>query len=342
MNGVDDSAHEPRALNAFVGVDQSVPAEPKVGGIPKRVLPRIVRIAVIFATVAVLFVTVRKLNLSALGTAFRQARGAPLCLAALLSLANLWCKAVMWRVMLGADRPPSLGRLFRYTVAAFAASAFTPGRAGELLRMWLLRRHDGVPYSRLAGAALSEKLLDGFGLLIFVAPLLWLPSPLQSWARSTVLIVAAVGVGGFVFAALAANRFLRDGRVASFLRNIRILRDPRVLAGAMSAAIAASMLDFAMLWLSLGACGLGRNFADTAFVLLVMNVALVVPTTPGNLGALEAAGIVALGLLGVGRPQALAFVLLYHAVQLGPLFVFTLFNLRMVFGSSPRPQTSAS
>jgi len=283
----------------------------------------------------VLFLVVRRLDFKALAAALRQAALLPLLVAAVFGLGNLWFKAVMWRTMLrgGPARVP-VWRLFRYTVAAFAASALTPARAGEVLRMWLLRRHHQVPYARSAGAALAEKVLDAFGISLFVMPLLWLPSPLQTWTRIATVTLATVAVGLIALAALATQRVRSTGRLGSFLLNIRILHDPAVLVRALGSAIAASALDFGMLWLSLRACGIGQDFAGTAFVLLVTNAVLVVPTTPGNLGSLEAGGILAVGLLGVARPQAVAFVLLYHAVQLGPLFLFTLFNLNLVFGAA--------
>ena len=48
-------------------------------------------------------------------------------------------------------------RLFRYTIAAFAASALAPARAGEVLRVWVLRRRDGV-VDRLGKRAQAEAL----------------------------------------------------------------------------------------------------------------------------------------------------------------------------------------
>ena len=50
--------------------------------------------------------------------------------------------------------------LFRYTIAAFAASAIAPARAGELIRVWALKKRDGVPVADCAAVAVTEKLLD--------------------------------------------------------------------------------------------------------------------------------------------------------------------------------------
>jgi len=54
-------------------------------------------------------------------------------------------------------------------------------------------------------------------------------------------------------------------------------------------------------------------------VLLALNLAIAVPTTPGHVGAFEAAVVVALELLGCARPAALAFALVYHALMVLPV-----------------------
>ena len=44
-----------------------------------------------------------------------------------------------------AALPGADDALFRYTIAAFAASVIAPARAGELIRVWVLKKRHGVP-----------------------------------------------------------------------------------------------------------------------------------------------------------------------------------------------------
>jgi len=68
----------------------------------------------------------------------------------------------------------------------------------------------------------------------------------------------------------------------------------------------------------------------------VVNVALLVPSTPGNLGALEAAAVLAMKILNVAPIAAVAVAVLYHAVQLLPLVVFAIANPRLMIGARSR------
>lgn len=293
-------------------------------------LARAVRALAVLAVVAAAWLIARRVDARALAAAFRDARPGLLLLAGAFGLVQLWWKAVMWRVMLHATPPVPVRRLFAYTVTAFAASTLTPARAGEVLRLWLLRRNHQIPFTRSAGAALAEKVLDALALLVFVGPLPWLVPPLPGWTGKAVLTLAGVGLIALLGGILGARHLRPTSRMAVFLGQIRVLREPAVLVRAFGAALAASAFDFAMLWTSLRAVNVSLGLAGVAFVLLTINAAIAVPSTPGNVGALEVGAVFAVGVLGVPRARAVAFALLYHAVQIGPLLVFALFNLRVL------------
>jgi uncharacterized membrane protein YbhN (UPF0104 family) len=298
-----------------------------------RQVTRVVRVLAVAAVGVAAYLILRRLDFAALRAALAQARPALLLLAIGCNAGNFLFRAVMWRIMLHEERPLPIGRLVRYTVAAFAASALTPARAGEVLRLWLLRRHHQISYARSAGAALAEKLLDGLALVVLVAPLPWLALPLPAWTGRAVFGLAIGGVT-LLAGAVLITRYMRPGRrLGSFLGQISILREPVTLVKALGAALGAGVFDLGTLWFTLEAFHISHGFGGAAFVLLVTNAALVIPSTPGNIGALEAGAVVALDVLGVPRPQGVAFALVYHALQLGPLLLFAALNLRLILGA---------
>ncbi len=156
------------------------------------------RVLAIAAIAAGLWWFIHAMDFAALGTALRSAKLWPLAIAAVLNFACLWGKAVCWRVMLAPRHKVSTLRLFRYTIATFAASAIAPARAGEVLRVWTLKRRDGVPAADTAAVAVAEKLLDGMSMLIMVAPVPWLLPGLPSWVAIAMGSCAAVAVAAFL------------------------------------------------------------------------------------------------------------------------------------------------
>ncbi len=310
--------------------------ERKLSRRPLTRLGTIARAVAVLATLAAVVFIVRRLDLHALATALRSARPAWLVLAALFGLLRLVSRAAIWQVSLHARPAVPFLRMIRYTVAAIAASVLTPARAGEALRLWLLRREHGIPLARSIGIALGEKILDGLALLVLVLPVPWLVPGLPAWVARTIVGLAVLALPGLAIGWWAARRRLVPGRIARFLGQVRILREPRTLGWAFLACLGSWLLDVATLWAAMGAVGLFPGFGAVAFVLLVVNATLLVPSTPGNVGALEAGAVLALEVLHVERHRAVATALLYHAVQLVPLLIFALFNLRLVVGAGSK------
>jgi uncharacterized membrane protein YbhN (UPF0104 family) len=198
--------------------------------------------------------------------------------------------------------------------------------------VWLLHREHGVPLSRSAGIALGEKVLDGVALLVLVLPIPWLLPNAPVWTGRAVAGLGVLSVPALTLGWWLGRRNGGTGWGGAFLRQVRILREPRALAGALVACLGTWLADLASLWASMRAVGLVEGFAVAAFALLVINAALAVPSTPGNLGVLETGGVLAFTLVGIPRPTAAACALLYHAIQLGPVLLLALLDLRLVLG----------
>jgi uncharacterized membrane protein YbhN (UPF0104 family) len=90
-----------------------------------------------------------------------------------------------------------------------------------------------------------------------------------------------------------------------------------------------------MIGLSLAAVGIRVPVGAWFLVLLTVNLAVAVPSTPGQVGVHEAAAILALGALRVGVSEALVFALLYHAAHVLPLAGLGLLGLRRGVRSHP-------
>ncbi len=279
---------------------------------------------------------VRRMDWGALRAAIASARIWPLGLVALLAFANLFCKAACWRIMLAPRyRVPTL-RLFRYTVAAFAASAVTPARAGELLRVWLLKNRDAVPATDSFAVAAAEKVLDGVSMLIIVAPLPWLMPELPRSVTLTIGGLCAFAVALLVALWIAVGRVRPTGAFQRFIAGMEVLRRPVGFAGSLAVLLASWVADLLEVQLVLWAIGVHLPFAAGLLILLTLNLAIAVPSTPAQVGALELGAMAALELLHVPRPQALAFALLYHGMQVVPLLLVGLADIRFVLDARRR------
>jgi hypothetical protein len=300
-----------------------------------------IRILAIAAIAAGLWWFVRTMDFDKLGAALRHARPWPLVLTAVLNFVCLWGKAACWRIMLAPRHQVSTLRLFRYTIATFTASAIAPARAGEVLRVWLLKRRDGVPAADSAAVAVAEKLLDIITMLILVAPVPWLLPDLPSWVARGIAISAASAIALFFVLVIAIGRVdptKPPTLVRRFLTGMHVLRSPRRLLGALGALFLVWAADLAMVMAVLYALDVHLPIAAGLLILFALNLAIAVPSMPAQVGALEAGAVAALLLLHVDREVALAFALLYHALQVIPLIAAGLIlERRLVLGREGEP-----
>jgi uncharacterized membrane protein YbhN (UPF0104 family) len=303
-------------------------------GVKRSHLMLALRVLVIALVGLGIWFLLRGLEIDRLGHALAQASWWPILAAAVLSFANMWCKAACWQFLLPREHKLGVWKLFRYTITAFATSAIAPARAGEVLRVFVLRARYGIPASVTTAVAVAEKIIDGLSMAICVAPLPWLLPGLPDWVGHTILIVGGVGVALIAALAFAAGRYGRgDGRFARFLAAMQVLRRPGPALGALGVLLLGWIIDLGEVWLVLHAVGVELPLAAGLLILLTLNLAILVPSTPGQVGALEVGALIALDQLHVAKEPALAFALIYHAMQIVPLIIAGLaLDMPMVLG----------
>lgn len=284
----------------------------------------LVRIASIVIIVVLLWVFLRRIEWGALWVAMRHALVVPLLVAGALYFVCLYAKALSWRIMLAPHNVVRVSHLYRYTIAAFAASCFTPMRAGEVLRVWALKRRDGVPAADSTAVAIAEKLLDAITLLLFCAPIAWLLSTLPGWVSDTLLLTSGLALGAFVALFIAVG-WMRERQPTSwfgrFIIGMHVVRSPKRLALVVITKLLGWAADLTAVMLVLHAVGIEVPIAAGMFILFAFNLAIAIPSTPGQIGALQVGVLVATDILGIPREPALAFALLYQLVQVVPVIV---------------------
>jgi uncharacterized protein (TIRG00374 family) len=95
------------------------------------------------------------------------ARIVPLLLA--FSLVNYLMRGIRWLLfsrVLRLDVPLASNAL--YYIAGFAMTT-TPGKMGEIVRLYLLNRFHGCPYDKTAALLISDRLADGIATTLVVA-----------------------------------------------------------------------------------------------------------------------------------------------------------------------------
>ncbi len=265
--------------------------------------------------------------------AFRFVIWSWIVLAFLLNVVSTFFRAYSWRMTIGQALPPEhqprLDHVFSSFGVGLLANAVVPGRLGELARVATLRRHlpDAPPgtSATLVGTVFAHRLFDLVPATILVVWVL-LTAEVPHWAVVAFGIAALVGFALFTIAWLGARRHHRTvmregvGSVRDLLvmarQGLSVLNAPVPLAGAILLQCCGWLMQLLAVWATMQAFDVNAPLPAAGLVLVLMNVATIVPLWPGNVGLVQAA--VALPLRNYGVPYAtgFAFGLALQAVEM--------------------------
>ena len=247
-----------------------------------------------------------------------------------LNLASVVSRSIAWRLTIGqALEPPQPA--YTHVFSAFAVgllgNAALPGRIGELARVAVLRRR--VPHGRgtsaaLVGTVFAHRLFDLFPALLLIAYVL-LTARIPSWAVTSLVVVACLGVLLFAAAMVTARRGERPtldglGRIRRLLTMARaglsVLKAPLPAAGAVLFQCLGWFLQLLAVYVAMRAFDVHAPLAAAGLVLLLMNVATIFPLWPGNIGLVQAAVALPLVQYGVDYGTGFAYGLVLQVIEM--------------------------
>ncbi|MGB9606503.1 MAG: lysylphosphatidylglycerol synthase transmembrane domain-containing protein [Bryobacteraceae bacterium] len=131
------------------------------------------------------------LSLEVLGSAFRALRWPWLLAASVLALSTYWIRALRWRaIMAPVKEGASLGNLLVATVVGFTG-VLVVGRAGEIVRPYMVARKEGLPLASQLGVWTVERAYDLLASLVLLG---WAVASLGSGLNAGLRVLAWSGV----------------------------------------------------------------------------------------------------------------------------------------------------
>jgi uncharacterized membrane protein YbhN (UPF0104 family) len=259
---------------------------------------------------------------SRVGDAFQLVSWSWIAVALALNLLSVVIRAWAWRTVITQALPRGQHPRFRRVFSAFAigllGNAVLPGRIGELARVAVLTR--GLPRGkgatgRLLGSVFAHRLFDLFPALILTGFVL-ATARTPRWAITSLEIAIVVGIALFLGTMLVAGlerRPLPDGAralrklMAMARLGLNVMREPAAAVAAALLQTAGWVVQLFAVWATMFAFGLDLPVSAAALVLLLMNVAMIFPLWPGNVGLLQAVVALPLVSYGVAYATGIAF-----------------------------------
>jgi len=252
--------------------------------------------------------------------------------AVLISLAIQVFRAWRWQIELSPLERLPFFLVWKVVAVAYMMINILPFRLGEPVRPLLLSWKTALTVPAILGNWVFEKMMDS-AVLVLVIHLTLLTTDLPDWANRAstgslaaffVLLGLVVGfwLKGEAFFDATAGRVLSARarawslRVLSSARDgLQILPDPRLVAVVFLVSVLLWSLPIISSYILILAFDLDVPVAAAFVVFVAIGIGTALPNPPGMVGVFQVAAVVALGLFGIDRAQALAYGIVLNAIQ---------------------------
>ncbi len=308
---------------------------------------------------ACLFFLFRETDWTALRTALLQADYRWILIALPIVITGYLVRALRWHHLLAPVRRVPTRALLPYLVIGFMANNVLPGRVGEFIRPYLAGERLGISRTASFATVVLERIFDGLTMLaIFGIASAFLSTRVERvvmdptfvifghsgaefyhWIRLSIL--AATGIfAGLLLTAFAAIHFKERSltlatRLAQqlpgtlhtkvedilhrFVSGLEVLRSWVDLVRVFALSLFAWMLEGTTYYLVAQGFHLTPSFGSILILMALVNLAIMVPSSPGGWGPFEVAGVGYLKFLRVPEPSAIAYVLVVHSIVIVPI-----------------------
>lgn len=243
-----------------------------------------------------------------------------------------------WQLLLVPVQRASLLRLSSATLIGLMANNVLPARLGEFLRAYVGARAEKIPFSTSFATVVIDRVFDGLTVsAIFVFAVVAYPLPdlakLAGYAAAGIYLGTLLVLVGLIAKRTATLTFVAwllhwfpggfSSRVlkwlGSFVGGLQVFRSPRLLLGSVAISLVVWFgygLSLYLMWL---AFDIHLSVIDAFVVLLILTIGLTLPSTPGFVGAMEAAIVTGLAFFGIDESEAFAIAVVYHVTQYVPI-----------------------
>ncbi len=264
-------------------------------------------------------------NAEKLVEAFARMKIQFVAIALIFTLTNYFLRFVKWEVYC---KKAGINISMKSSLLIFLGGmsmTITPGKAGELVKAYLLKKAQGVEFSRGAIVVVAERTTDLLAMISLAAlgsVYFFLRGSfemnLKSMVISLIILLSLVVMGIVFMRSKSFTNFLvrRFGISRKFDKVMKEVLCTRLTIEMTILSILSWMMECLALYITVGAFGLNISVFHAIFVFSVSTLAGVITMLPAGIGATELSMMYLLTRFGIPQLEASAITLVTRAVTL--------------------------
>lgn len=294
-----------------------------------------------------LYLAFRKVDFKQMASSFASADYWYILPTIIIIFLSHWLRALRWRYLLMPIRQIKTLPLFNSLIIGYLFNTFLPAHLGEIVRAYVLARKEPVSASAAFGTIVIERIIDVLTMLLLLAVAM-IVYPFPQWVKNGGYLTCGFVIGLFILLLIMkkysepslrllqrATGFLSvtladkiNNMARSFLQGIVPLAKSSHYIIVMVLSILVWVCYGCTFQLVLHAFDFIATYGlpwSTALVLLVITTfSILVPSSPGYVGAYHYLCQISLGLFSVPASPALTFAFVMHGISFLPVLVLGL------------------
>ncbi len=281
---------------------------------------------------------ISSVDLREVATSISNANYTLLAVAIAIKVFTIYIKANRWGVSLTSADVPRPKKLFAATIIGTASNLVLPARMGEVARTLVLKQHTSLSMVSLLTSTVAMGIVD----FIFLATTLFIViisgsvyANLFSTENVMILFVVLLLLVGGIFLLVSNNipfskqlrtagRFFLTQQIHTKLRGflhsaqvgLQIFKNRKKLEIVSLLTVCVWCSEIFAVFLGLQAFGISASLWMASILCLSLNLAFVLPVTPGNVGVHQLLSILILERFQIGETAALSFSLGFQGATL--------------------------
>ena len=225
--------------------------------------------------------------------------------------------------------------LFSVMMLGYLGNNVLPARMGELIRIYALGKNYGYNKSQILATIVVERIFDVLALLCFFNIMLFFVS-FPPWIKKGGILLNFISFGTILFLYLFTHNkekalTLLDyfifswsekliKKIKEILHNfdtgLIILKKKKNITTIACYSLCIWMIEFFIIHLVIKSFELQLGFFAPVFLCILLNLGMMIPSSPGYLGTFQIACILALAPFGVKQDLALGISVVLQTLML--------------------------
>lgn len=233
--------------------------------------------------------------------------------------------------MLKSVRSIPVGRVCRFVVIGFMLNNIIPARLGEFARALVIADKEKISARASFASIVLERVFDGFTIVLLLL-ILMIKQPFPFWVRQMVIIAGALFILVFIFLLILGHKgekfidYLQKrfksgiiNKVAGFARKfvsgLEMLKDKSIVLWVFLLSLVVWSIEVLNYLIVMRALDISLPITAAAFTLVVTNLGIMIPSSPGSVGTFQYFCLLGLSIYKIEQETALAFAVILHAAM---------------------------